>query len=84
MTLTLELPLGLDPDRVRLHTAISLFQDGEVGVGKAAQVAGISYRAFWDELTARGIPVVIFDDAEDMRLELESIRHLIDARKEAA
>ncbi len=84
MTLTLDLPLGLDPERVRLHTAISLFQDGEVGVGKAAQVAGMSYRAFWDELTKRGIPVIIYDDAEDIRLEIESVRRITGSPKEKA
>ncbi|MGI9174637.1 MAG: UPF0175 family protein [Rhodothermales bacterium] len=60
--LTLDLPLHIDEARARLFIAVGLFQDGEVSVGKAAKIAGLSYRAFLDALRERGIPAFVYDD----------------------
>ena len=60
--LTLELPPLIDEARARLHAALGLFQDGDVTVGQAAAIAGLSYRAFLDALDERGIPAFVYDD----------------------
>ncbi len=79
--LTLDLPPGIEEARARLLLAIGLFQEEEVSVGKAAEIAGLSYRAFLDALCERGLPAFIYDDDEDGRLELEAIREMIQERR---
>ena len=54
--MTLDLPPSVDEARARLVLAIGLFQEEEVSVGRAASIAGVSYREFLDALKARGIP----------------------------
>lgn len=54
--LTLDLPPHVTEAHARLLLAIALLQEGEVSVGKAAEIAGLSYHAFADALTERGIP----------------------------
>lgn len=60
--LSLDLPPHIDEARARLLLAIGLFQEEEVSVGKAAEIAGLSYRAFLDVLHGRGIPAFVYDD----------------------
>ncbi len=60
--LTLDLPPGVDEARARLLLAIGLFQEEEVSVGKAAEIAGLSYRAFLDALRERDIPAYTYTD----------------------
>ena len=60
--LTLDLPPGVDEARARLLLALGLFQEEEVSVGKAAEIAGLSYRAFLDALRERGIPAYTYTD----------------------
>lgn len=64
--MTLDLPPSVDEARARLLLAIALVQEDELTIGRAAEVAGLSYRAFADELHARGIPAfsLSFDDAD--------------------
>jgi predicted HTH domain antitoxin len=78
---TLELPSGVDEARARLLLAIGLFQEEEVSVGKAAEIAGLSYRAFLDALRERGIPAYIYDDDEDGRREIEAIQSAVRERR---
>ena len=59
---TLDLPPHVDEARARLHVAVGLFQDGDVSVGKAAEIAGLSYRAFLDALRERGIPAFVYTE----------------------
>lgn len=76
--LTLDLPPGVDEARARLLLAIGLFQEEEVTVGKAAEIAGLSYRAFLDALAERGIPPYpADDDPVTIAAEMESIRRLV-------
>ena len=65
-TLTLSLPPHVDEARARLLLAIALFQEDDLTVGRAADVAGLSYRAFVDTLAARGIPAftLTFDESD--------------------
>lgn len=78
--LTLDLPPGVDEARARLLLAIGLFQEEEVSVGKAAEIAGLSYRAFLDALRECGIPAYIYDDDEDGRREIEAIQSAVRER----
>ena len=80
---TLELPPHVDEAQARLALALGLFQEELLGVGRAAEVAGLSYRAFLDELKQRGIPAYIYDDEADLEAELETIRRM-QQRQEAA
>ncbi len=81
--LTLELPDHVSEAQARLALAIGLFQEELVSVGKAASIAGLSYRAFLDVLHQKGIPAYIYDDEEDFARELETIRGHF-ARKETS
>ena len=60
--LTLPIPPGIDADAARRALALGLFQEGHVSVGKAAEIAGLSYRAFLDVLKERGIPAYVYDE----------------------
>ena len=71
---TLDLPPHVDEARARLILAIGLFQEEDVSVGRAAKIAGLSYRAFLEALRERGIPAFVYDDEADLEQELEAIR----------
>ena len=77
---TLDLPAHVDEAKARLLLAVALFQEGEVSVGKAAEIAGLSYRAFLDALRERGVPAYVYDDEADLQREIEGIRFLDRAR----
>jgi predicted HTH domain antitoxin len=62
MTLTLDLPSDVDETRARLEVAVALFQREMLTLGRAAHLCGMTYRAFWDELTSRGIPPIVYDE----------------------
>lgn len=70
-TLTVELPHNLDPERARLLLAIRLFEESEVSLGYAAEMAGYSVRTFIELLGKRGIPVVEYSE-DDLNRELEA------------
>ncbi len=75
---TLELPPHVDESRARLILAVGLFQEDHLPVGKAAEIAGLSYRAFVDLLIERGIPPYPADeDPDTMEAELQTIRDLV-------
>ena len=77
---SIELPPHVDEGRARLLLAIGLFQEEEVSVGRAAEIAGLSYRAFLDALLARGVPAFVYDDDEDGRREIESVQSAVRER----
>ena len=62
--MTLDLPPSVDEAHARLVLAVGLFQDGTLTLGRAASVAGMSYRAFADALRDREIP--LFEYTEEM------------------
>ncbi len=82
--MTLDLPPSVDEARARLALAVGLFQGGDLTLGRAAEVAGLEYRAFADTLAARGIPPVPADeDPETIAAEMRTTQALlrdIDAR----
>ncbi|MEM1057015.1 MAG: UPF0175 family protein [Bacteroidota bacterium] len=59
---TLTLPPDLDEARARLLLAVALFQEDDLPVGRAAEIAGLSYRAFVEALRDRGIPLTTYTD----------------------
>jgi predicted HTH domain antitoxin len=74
-TLTVDLPLSLDPERARLLLAIRLFEEGDVSLGYAAEMAGYSVRTFIELLGKRGIPVVDYPE-RDLDQELAAFDRL--------
>lgn len=63
-TLTVNLPLTLDPERARLLLAIRLFEEGDVSLGYAAEMSGYSLRTFTELLGKRGIAVIDYPENE--------------------
>ncbi|WP_049969510.1 UPF0175 family protein [Haladaptatus cibarius] len=56
----------------RLDTAIRQYRDGELSLGKAAEVAGISYWRFLDVLESRGIEMNY--DESDLESDFAAVR----------
>jgi len=63
--------LNIRDDEIRLLLAIKLLEDGLVSLGKAAEVAGFSEKAFAEILLQRGMPPVKYTDL-DLGKELEN------------
>jgi predicted HTH domain antitoxin len=75
MLLTLEVPdtANISQTDARILFAMKLFETGKLPLGKAAQTAGLSYRAFYELLVRYGIPVVTMTE-EDVKWEIENAR----------
>ncbi len=57
MGISVNLPeMNIKEDEVKLLLAIKLLEDGLVSLGKAAEIAGYSEKAFVEVLIHRGIP----------------------------
>ena len=54
---TIDLPSHVPADEARLLLSIKLYEDKRISLGKAAEMAGYSKRAFMDVLSKKGIPV---------------------------
>ena len=63
--------LNLREDEIRLLLSIKLLEDGLVSLGKAAEVAGFSEKAFAEILLRRGVSPIKYTDM-DLRKELEN------------
>jgi predicted HTH domain antitoxin len=61
--------------QLRLEAAIQLFKDGEVTLGRAAEMAGLTRWEFEAIIADRGIErVVACDSAENLEGQLKSLR----------
>ncbi len=61
----------------QLDAAISLYQEGEVTLGRAAELAGIHRFEFEEALAARGIwKIVEVDSAEASKARISAIKRL--------
>lgn len=61
----------------QLDAAILLYQDGEVTLARAAELAGIHRFEFEEALAARGIwKIVEVDSAEASKARISTIKHL--------
>ena len=59
MSISVNLPqINIKEDEVKLLLAIKLLEDGLVSLGKAANIAGYSEKAFIEILLHRGIPPI--------------------------
>ena len=75
---SVELPPHVAEDKARLLLAIGLFQEEGLTVGRAADVAGLGYRAFVDALVVRSIPPYSADeDPDTLAAELRTVRDLV-------
>jgi predicted HTH domain antitoxin len=52
---------------------MKLFEADKLSLGKAAEVAGLSYRAFYELLVKYGIPIITMSE-EDVKWEIEHVR----------
>ena len=73
MQLTLTIPdsVHVSQTDAQIMLAIKLFETKRLSLGKAASVAGLSYRVFYELLVKYGVPVVTMTE-EDIRMELDN------------
>ena len=73
MQLTLEIPdvANVSQTDAQILFAMKLFEADKLSLGKAAEVAGLSYRAFHELLLRYGIPVVTMTE-DDVKWEIEN------------
>lgn len=69
-TLTVDLPTDIEPEEARLLLSIKLFEIGRLSLGRAAEMAGYSRRAYVEILSKRGVPVIDYPP-EDLSRELD-------------
>lgn len=60
-------------DQVRCIVAIHLYVTHQVSLGAAADMAGLSYRGFWDLLQQLDLPVFTYGERERQQ-DLDGIR----------
>jgi predicted HTH domain antitoxin len=74
MELTLTIPdmVNLSQTDAQIMFAIKLFESETLSLGKAAEVAGLSYRTFYELLIRYGIPVVSMTE-EDIIEEVANV-----------
>ncbi|MDZ7407551.1 MAG: UPF0175 family protein [candidate division KSB1 bacterium] len=90
-TITLEMKLpqpiylalqsaGLNRDkpseRSTRNLAVQLYSDGQLSLGKAAEMAGMSLLGFWSLLVERGLPVFDYTE-EDYESDLATVQRLV-------
>ncbi len=66
-------PRSVLEEELKFQLAVRLFEVGQLSLGKAAELAGLSKLRFADELGRMKIPVVNLDD-EEIQAELSAIR----------
>jgi len=66
MELTLTVPdtTNLSQTDAQILFAMKLFESETLSLGKAAEVAGLSYHTFYELLTRYGVPVVSMTEEE--------------------
>ena len=59
MGISIDLPeINIKEEELKLLLAIKLFEEGAVSLGKAAETAGYSEKAFAEVLIRRGVPPI--------------------------
>jgi len=73
MQLTLEVPdvANVSEADAQILFAMKLFETEKLTLGKAVEVSGLSYRAFYELLVRYEIPVVTISE-NDVRWEIEN------------
>jgi predicted HTH domain antitoxin len=68
--LTLDLPPQITKDEAQTLLAVKLYETERLSLGKAAELAGYSVRAFLEVLDHHKIPVIRYSP-EDLRKEID-------------
>jgi predicted HTH domain antitoxin len=68
---TIDLPSHISSEEARLLLSIKLYEAERISLGKAAELAGYSKRAFMERLSKEGIPPINISP-EDLDRELEA------------
>ena len=66
-------PRSVVEEELKFQLAVRLFEVGQLSLGKAAELAGLTKPRFADELGRMKIPVVNLDD-EEIQAELRALR----------
>jgi predicted HTH domain antitoxin len=66
----LELPSTVSAEEARLLLAIKLYETNRLSLGKAAELAGYSVRAFAELLAHYGVPLYRYN-ADDLEREVQ-------------
>ena len=65
MGISVNLPdMNIKEDEIKLLLAIKLLEEGTVSLGKAAEIAGYSEKAFVEVLVHRGVAPLKYTDLE--------------------
>ena len=65
-------------DHARLLLAIDLYMSGKVSLGRAAELAGLSYDEFWEALRERGLRIRVGPKSlEEARAEYEAAKRFL-------
>jgi predicted HTH domain antitoxin len=73
MTLNVPEAANLSETGAQPLFAMKLFEAEKLSLGKAAEVAGLSYRTFYELLTRYNVPVVSYS-VEDIKMDVENAR----------
>ena len=73
MQLSLNIPdsINISQTDAQIMLAVKLFETKRLPLGKAAMVAGLSYRVFHELLIKYGVPVVTMTE-DDVRMEVDN------------
>jgi len=72
MTLTVPDMANLSKTDAQILFAMKLFESENLSLGKAAEMAGLSYRTFYELLIRHGVPVVSMTE-EDVLEEVTNV-----------
>ena len=74
MVLTLTVPdiVNISKTDAQIMFAIKLYESKTLSLGKAAEVAGLSYRTFYELLIRYGVPVISMTE-EDVVEEITNV-----------
>jgi len=71
LTFTIPDSVNISQTDAQIMLALKLYETGRLTLGKAATVAGLSYRVFHELLIKYGIPVVFITE-EDIKMEIDN------------
>jgi predicted HTH domain antitoxin len=76
VTLTIPDTANICEADAQILLAVKLFESKKLTLGKAAEVAGLSYRTFYELLIKYNVPIVTLTE-EDVKMEIENARKAV-------
>jgi predicted HTH domain antitoxin len=76
VTLTIPDTANVSEIDAQILLAVKLFESKKLSLGKAAEVAGLSYRTFYELLAKYNVPIVTLTE-EDVKMEIENARKVL-------